>query len=64
MATVTSGYMLGHEDVIKNRNYTTSVVCLSKSSKLYSIEKDEFIVRMKRNANTWEEIIESSQIKD
>eukprot|EP00356_Strombidium_inclinatum_P004599 CAMPEP_0170489706 /NCGR_PEP_ID=MMETSP0208-20121228/8007_1 /TAXON_ID=197538 /ORGANISM="Strombidium inclinatum, Strain S3" /LENGTH=57 /DNA_ID=CAMNT_0010764741 /DNA_START=2197 /DNA_END=2370 /DNA_ORIENTATION=+ len=57
MATVGKGYMLGQEDVINDRNYTTSIRCLSNSSLLYSIEKEDFIDKMQKKEQIWEKVV-------
>ena len=64
MATVSTGYMLGQEDIIKNRKFSTSVRCLTRTSTLYSISKADFLWRMQRHVKIWSEIVSSSRVKD
>jgi len=53
--------MLGQEDVILQRNYTTSVVCLSTSGSLYYIEKKDFLSKMQKKDVVWDKILNFSQ---
>ena len=46
--------MFGNEDVLRGRNYTTTVRCLStKAAQLYCIKAEEFNFRMSRDDKTW-----------
>ena len=45
--------MLGYEDVINFRDYTTSVKCISKTGVLYKLKKDIFINMMMKDDRTW-----------
>jgi CRP-like cAMP-binding protein len=40
------GYLLGHEDVINDRRYTTSVRCQSLEGTLFVMKADEFFSKM------------------
>ena len=40
------GYLLGHEDVFNDRNYTTSVRCSSHEGTVFAMKADEFLDKM------------------
>lgn len=42
MAVLGTGNLLGHEDVMDNRNYTTTVICKSNNAALYVCKADAF----------------------
>ena len=46
--TVFSGYFLGFEDLISDRNYTTTVRCISSTGSLYEIGKKDFNAKLMR----------------
>lgn len=45
--------MIGVEDIVNNRNYTTSVRCTSSSAICYMIKADEFLFRIGKDEKTW-----------
>ena len=57
IALFCSGQMLGQEDVINERNYTTSVKCLSAEGALFSIKRQEFIHKLGNDERTWDVIL-------
>ena len=56
--------MLGQEDVILQRTFTTSVVCMSPSGSMYYIEKNDFFEKLKKNQTVWNQIMQASQVKN
>jgi hypothetical protein len=59
-----SGQILGDEDVINNRKYTTSCKCLTTKAILYCIKADEFLMKFGRDDKTWQMIIRRVYSKD
>ena len=49
--------MLGQEDVIDERSYTTTVKCLSTEGALFSIKTQEFIRKLGNDERTWNIIL-------
>lgn len=47
------GQIFGHEDVIHNREHTTTVKCLSQEATLFFINRNEFINKFSRDERTW-----------
>ena len=45
--------MLGQEDVINERNYTTTVKCLSTEGALFSIRTEEFVHKLGSDERVW-----------
>mmetsp|Transcript_4687 Transcript_4687/g.7090 ORF Transcript_4687/g.7090 Transcript_4687/m.7090 type:complete len:85 (+) Transcript_4687:1727-1981(+) len=64
LATVGEGFILGHEDVINSRNYSTTVRCSSDSAVLFWISSSEFVEKMSRNERIWKQLKEDGQEKD
>mmetsp|Transcript_34132 Transcript_34132/g.52413 ORF Transcript_34132/g.52413 Transcript_34132/m.52413 type:complete len:119 (+) Transcript_34132:239-595(+) len=56
--------MIGQEDVINGRNYSTTLRCLTNNGMLYSIKRDEFISKMQKDDRIWNVILEASFEKD
>ena len=46
--TVYSGYILGFEDFMSNRDYTTTVRCISSSGSLFEIDKKDFKAKLSK----------------
>lgn len=53
LSVLCKGQMFGEEDIINDRECTTTVVCNSTEATVYSIKAEEFIIRMGIN-NTWD----------
>lgn len=53
LATVSRSHILGHEDVMATRNYTTSVSCQSLKGSVYSINASEFVSRFIKCDRAW-----------
>lgn len=47
------GHVLGHEDVMNDRNYTTSVKCQSHEGTVFAMRSDEFLANMAKNERAW-----------
>lgn len=58
------GYLLGHEDVFNDRNYTTSVRCHSHEGTVLAMKADEFLEKMGLNQKTWNNLIEMANERD
>ena len=56
--------MFGEEDVIRERNYTTTVKCTSTVATLFVIKVDEFFLRFQRDEKTWKIITQRIMNKD
>ena len=50
--------MFGQEDVLGDRNYTTTVKCITNTGSLYWIKNSEFLNKMQKDDRTWK-LIES-----
>ena len=59
-----SGQMFGEEDAINDRQYTTSVTCISGNATVYCIKTEEFIQKFRQNESTWKLIEERIDDKD
>ena len=64
IANVGVGQVLGFEDVILKRNYTTTVRCISTSGQIYAIKAEDFEQKLKKSDKTWKALIDSSYSKD
>ena len=64
IARICKGQMFGQEDVINDRNYTTSVKCVSNSGKLFMIKSDEFYQRIKKDDLSKDILMNVSYEKD
>ena len=53
ISTFDVGQVFGHEDVLRKRNYTSSVRCVTEEGSLYMIKADEFFYRMQTSDKTW-----------
>ena len=56
IALFCSGKMLGQEDVVDKRPYSTSVKCLSTEGSLYLISTQEFMFKFS-DKRTWDTIL-------
>lgn len=56
--------MFGDEDIINNRNYTTTVRCLSTNASLYCIKADEFINKFGKDEKTWKMVVDRACKRD
>ena len=45
--------MFGQEDVLGDRNYTTSVKCITNTGSLYWIKNSEFLNKLQKDDRTW-----------
>ena len=54
LSQICSGQMFGEEDVVNNRNYTTTVRCISTSAVIYCIKAEEFLLKLSKEDNSWQ----------
>ena len=64
IALYCSGQIFGHEDVMNNREHTTTVKCLSTEAYLFVINKNEFINKFCRDEKTWKMLSEMGLAMD
>ena len=53
MAVISKGQMVGFNDVIDNRAYTTSLKCISSEGIVLAIKVEEFIHKMQKDPKIW-----------
>jgi hypothetical protein len=58
VANVGVGQVMGFEDVILKRAYTTTVRCISTTGSLYAIKSEDFEQKMKKSEKTWNALID------
>ena len=56
--------MIGEEDVIANRPYSTTVKCVSSVGHVLAINADEFYARFSKDERSWTKFIQNCQEKD
>jgi len=56
--------MFGEEDTINERNYTTTMRCLTANAIVYCIRAEEFFQRLGRDEKTWKLITQRIRDKD
>lgn len=56
IAIIQKGQIFGHDDVINDRPYTTSVKCVSNNGRLYVISAHEFYFKMKKDDFCWRKL--------
>lgn len=59
-----AGQIFGHDDVMNNRFYSTSVQCLSSEGSLYCIKAAEFYSKMSKDERTWNILSEIGEAQD
>ncbi len=64
MTILCSGQIIGDDDVISGRPYTTTVRCTSTTAILYCIKADEFIHKMSKDEKSWSAILKRASQKD
>lgn len=64
ISIVCPGQYFGEEDVLNDRNYTTTVRCLSNEAYLYCVKAEEFTHRMSRDDKTWKMLHKLNLDKD
>lgn len=57
------GHVLGWEDIVEGRAYTTSVKCLTPTGKLMKIDATHFIDEIQKDQNLMKSIINMSELK-
>ena len=58
------GQLFGEEDAISNRNYTSTVRCISSTGVVLRVKKQDFIQKFGKFDQTWNVIIDRVQSKD
>ena len=53
VALLNIGQIFGHEDIMNQRNYTTSVKSVSNDSELYCCSANDFHYFMHKDDRTW-----------
>jgi len=53
IALVSRGHIVGQEDVMSNRPYTTTVKCVSGKGVVYCIKAEEFNIRLGKDEKAW-----------
>lgn len=56
VALIGKGQIFGQEDVLSNRNYTTSVQCVSMNAAVYCMKAEEFNYRMAKDERVWKSL--------
>lgn len=56
--------MIGEEDAVSMRNFTTTVKCVSMQGELLAIKLSDFYQRVRPNEDTWNYIKSSSKQKE
>ena len=56
--------MLGEEDVLEERAYTTTVTCISNTGSCYAMKAAEFFRKLKGNEESWKIIKRNSKMKE
>ncbi len=56
--------MFGDEDVLANRNYTTTVACKSNTGDVFCIKNTEFFRKLKSNNDSWKIIVMTAMAKE
>ncbi|CDW72825.1 UNKNOWN [Stylonychia lemnae] len=64
IAQIGVGQLLGEEDVISQRHYTTSVTCKSNFGEVYCIKNTDFIKKLKANSESWKIVLLMSMAKE
>ena len=58
------GHMLGEEDVITERGYSTTAKCLSESAVVFCMKSGEFLRQFKGNSDCWKKILKVALDKE
>jgi hypothetical protein len=56
--------MFGEEDILSNRNYTTTVSCKSNTGDVFCIKNNEFFRKLKTNSESWKIIVLMAMAKE
>ena len=56
IAIIQKGQIFGHDDVVNDRCYTTSVKCVSNNCQLYVISAHEFYHKLKKDDTCWKNL--------
>ena len=58
------GYVIGHEDIISMRNFSTSMVCKSDVGTVYALKAAEVLKTFQKDESSAKTLIQSSQLRD
>eukprot|EP00347_Sterkiella_histriomuscorum_P012371 403368842 len=64
ISIVSRGNMIGEEDAIKMRDYTTTLKCVSQNGILLALKTSDFYQRIKTNEETWQYLQKTSLLKE
>lgn len=56
--------MVGEEDVLNDRHYTTTVTCLTNTAEVFCIKSEEFMLKLGKDERTWRTITNRVLDKD
>jgi len=56
--------MLGEEDIINMRYYSSTVKCTSSTGSLYVIKREDFLGKLSQNEQIWEKVRADARLKD
>ena len=58
------GQIIGFNDVIDQRRYSSFVKCISSSGTVYVIKSEEFNVKMRKDSRTWNFLLKEARDRD
>ena len=64
LALLGPGQVFGEDDMIAERNYSSSLVCNANGSQLYAMSKSEFFRIFKSNAEAWKLMFKIAKKKE
>ena len=64
IAIVTRGQILGFNDIIKQKNHTATLKCITNTGSLYAVNAQEFLFKIQRDKSTWLEMVDYFNSKD
>ena len=64
VSIIGAGNTFGEEDVMAERNYTSSVRCISKTAEVFCMKFDEFMRKFKGNKESWKIFQENAMEKE
>ena len=60
MKLINKGHIVGWEDIVRGRKYTTSARCFSKTGVMLKISGQEFINEIRKDRDKIESVIDES----
>eukprot|EP00347_Sterkiella_histriomuscorum_P023290 403335214 len=64
IAILGPGQMFGEDDVIHERQYTSTIICRSNVGQVFAMKAQEFFRKLKPNEECWRVILGQVQLKD